>query len=196
VVKQGVKVSSFVRKVLRRLDRTVGAGTVRVHVYCLFAEDAVPNLSCPPGLTVTRLLPGQMPRLKEVFSSFALSELEETQRRQSECYGAWLSGQLVHYSWVQASGSHLILEAGRHVEIKLGEFWIYDCRTSPSARGLGIYPYVLTFISHDHRRKGLGEGVIYTTEENVASQRGILKAGFHLKETLRGLRLGSRYYAY
>lgn len=137
-----------------------------------------------------------MSRLREVFSSFAVAEQEETQRRQSQCYGAWLSGRLVHYSWVQASGSHLILEAGRHVDIKLGEYWIYDCRTSPSARGLGIYPYVLTFISHEHLKNGFREGVIYTTEKNVASQRGILKAGFHLKETLRGLRIGSRYYPF
>jgi len=122
-----------------------------------------------------------------------MSELEEAQRKQSQCYGAWLSGRLVHYSWVQVSGSHSILEAGRSIDIKPGEFWIYECRTSPSARGLGIYPYVLTVISHDHLRNG-GEGVIYTMEDNVASQRGILKAGFQLKETLRGLRIGSRHY--
>jgi RimJ/RimL family protein N-acetyltransferase len=187
-----VKVSSFVGKVLRRLNRALG--TERVRVYCLIAEDALPNLSCPPGLAVTRLLPAQMSTLREVFSSFAMSELEGAQRRQSQCYGAWLSGRLVHYAWVQASGSHAILEAGRHIDIKHGEFWIYDCRTNPSARGLGIYPYVLTFISNDHLRKGVGKGFVYTTEENVASQRGILKAGFQLKQTLRGLRIGGRYY--
>jgi RimJ/RimL family protein N-acetyltransferase len=86
------------------------------------------------------------------------------------------------------------MEAGRHVDIKPGEFWIYDCRTSPAARGMGIYPYVLTSICRDHLRNGFRQGIIYTTEENIASQHGILKAGFQLSETLRGLRLGRRYY--
>jgi hypothetical protein len=191
---QRVGASSLLGKVLKRLDRAVGAGIERVLVYRIVADDAVPNLSCPPELAVARLLPGQMSELKDVFSSVSMSELEGAQKKQSQCYGAWLSGRLVHYAWVQASGSHSILEAGRHVDIKPGEFWIYDCRTSTSVRGLGIYPYVLTFICHEHLRDRPGEGIIYTTQENVASQRGIVKAGFQMKETLRGLRIGSRYY--
>ena len=134
-----------------------------------------------------------MSALHEVSSSIARSELEEAQNGQSQCYGAWLSGRLVHYSWVQVSGSHFIRKARRYVDIKPGEFWIYECLTSPSARGLGIYPYVLTVIRRDHLRSG-GEGFIYTSEDNVTSQRGILKAGFKLKEILRGLRIGNRYY--
>lgn len=189
-----MEVSGFVRKILGRLDRGVGVGSERVHVYHLVAKDEVPNLTCPPGLAAARLLPDQMSGLREVFSSLTASELQAPQRRQSQCYGAWLSGRLVHFSWVQASGSHLILEAGQQVDIKVGEFWIYDCRTSPSARGLGIYPYVLTFISRDYLRNGFREGIIYTTEKNLASQRGILKAGFQPKQTMRGLRIGSRYY--
>ncbi len=185
--------STLFREVLGRLDRAVGPGIARVHVYRMAADDVIPILNCPPGLTVAPLLPGQMSALTEVSSSFARSELEEAQNGQSQCYGAWLSGRLVHYSWVQLSGSHWIRKAARYVDIKPGEFWIYECLTSPSARGLGIYPYVLTVISRDHLRNG-GGGFIYTSEQNVTSQRGILKAGFQLKEILRGLRIGNRYY--
>jgi hypothetical protein len=188
-----VEVSALFREVLGKLDRAVGPGIARVHIYRIAAEDPIPTLNCPPGLTVAPLLPGQMSALGEVFGSIATSELGDAQNGQSQCYGAWLSGRLVHYSWVQLSGSHFIRKARRDVDIKAGEFWIYECLTSPSARGLGIYPYVLTVICRDHLRSG-GEGFIYTSEDNVTSQRGILKAGFTWKEILRGLRIGKRYY--
>lgn len=188
-----MELSTVFREVLGRVDRAVGVGIARVHVYRLAAEDAVPTLNCPPGLTVAPLLPDQMSALGEAFGAYAMAELEEAQGGQNLCYGAWLSGRLVHYSWVQISGSHWIRKAGRHVDIRPGEFWIYECRTLPSARGLGIYPYVLTVISRDHLRSG-GGGFIYTSQDNVTSQRGILKAGFKLKEILRGLRIGNRYY--
>jgi hypothetical protein len=188
-----LEISTLLQKGLRSLDRAVGVGIDRVLVYRLAAEDVVPSLNCPPGLAVAPLLPDQMSELGQVLSPSAMSEGVEAQKRQSQCYGAWLSGRLVHYSWVQVSGAHWIRKAGRYVDIKPGEFWIYECRTSTSARGLGIYPYVLTVISRDHLRNG-GQGIIYTTGVNIASQRGISKAGFHLKETLRGLRIGKRYY--
>lgn len=186
--------SNLTQRILRKLDRTVGIGTERVHLYSLIGEDAIANLASPAGLTVARLLREQMPQLSEVYSSFEVSELDEPQRQQSRCYGAWLVGHLVHYSWVQSDGSHRIAEAGRRVGVSSGDFWIYDCRTSPSARGLGVYPYVLTFILREYFKNGCRKGIIYTTEDNVASQRGILKAGFQLKETLRGLRIGRRYF--
>jgi RimJ/RimL family protein N-acetyltransferase len=186
--------STLAEKILRKLDRTVGVGTERVHLYSVVSEDAIANLACPTRLTVARLLPDQMPQLSEVYSSFEMSELDEPQRKQSRCYGAWLADHLVHHSWVQSDGSHRIAEAGRRVDVESGDFWIYDCRTSPSARGLGVYPYVLTFILREYFKNGCQKGVIYTTEDNVASQRGILKAGFQLKETLRALRIGRRHY--
>lgn len=188
--------STLTEKILRRLDRTLGVGTEQVHLYSVVSEDAIANLLCPTGITVAPLLPDQMSQLSEVYSAFPFSELEGAQRKQSHCYGAWLSGRLVHYSWVQITGSHRISEAGRRIEIKPGEFWIYDCRTGPSARGLGVYPYVLTFISRAYFKNDGRKGVIYTTEGNVASQRGIMKAGFQQKETLRGLRIGRRYFPF
>ena len=136
-----------------------------------------------------------MPRLREVFPSFQMAELSHSQRQNSQCYAACLAGEFVHYSWVQKTGLHNILEAGRKIEIATGEFWIYDCRTSPSARGFGIYPFVLTYISREHFDGGYREAVIYTTKQNLASQAGILKSGFTMTETMRGLRIGQQYRA-
>jgi RimJ/RimL family protein N-acetyltransferase len=73
-------------------------------------------------------------------------------------------------------------------------FWIYHCRTHESAQGLGIYPFVLSAIQRDYFTRGSREGIIYTTIQNIASQRGIVKAGFRLERELRALRIGRHYF--
>jgi RimJ/RimL family protein N-acetyltransferase len=85
------------------------------------------------------------------------------------------------------------MRAGRDQQISPGQFWIYECWTSNTERGRGIYPAVLSRVVRDHIEQGLQEGVIYTTPQNVPSQRGILKAGFHHEGTLRSIRLGRIY---
>jgi len=110
------------------------------------------------------------------------------------CYTVRLDGRLAHYSWVQRSGLHPITEAGRSVLVGGGEFWIYHCRTAEWARGKGIYPATLERIVRDHFESGYSTAWIYTTQENFASQRGILRAGFGLQTTFTAIRLGNRYY--
>ena len=188
--------SNLIRKVTRRIDRSIGMAIECVYLYRLQDRDAIPSLSPPPGLEILQLQPDQMSLLTEVLPSLEVPKLSQTQVQHSQCYAASLGGRVLHYSWVQTSGPHSILEAGRRVDVAPGEFWIYDCQTHPSARGLGIYPYMLTFIARDHLQRNLREGIIYTTVENIASQRGIQKAGFTLKETLRSLRIGRWYMAF
>jgi len=53
-----------------------------------------------------------------------------------------------------------------------------------------LYPRTLSVILRDYFARGLFEAWIYTTHQNVASQRGILRAGFKEIEQLRALRLG------
>ncbi len=55
------------------------------------------------------------------------------------CYVAALDGCLAHYSWVQRSGTHLILEAGMSVSVESGHFWIYHCFTAEWAQREWMY---------------------------------------------------------
>ena len=115
-------------------------------------------------------------------------------QRGDVCYVVFIGDRLVHYSWVQRSGSHPIPGAGLSVPVGSGEFWIYHCRTVEHARGKGIYPATLERIVNDHFEEGYCTAWIYTTRENIASQKGILRAGFGLVATLGALRVGSHYY--
>jgi RimJ/RimL family protein N-acetyltransferase len=114
--------------------------------------------------------------------------------RGDGCYTVNIDGHLAHYSWVQRAGTHRIDEAGMSMPVESGEFWIYHCRTAESARGKGLYPATLERIVADHFADGYSTAWIYTTRENIASQKGILRAGFSLVATLSAVRIGNHYF--
>jgi hypothetical protein len=115
-------------------------------------------------------------------------------QRGDVCYLAFLGDRLAHYAWVQRSGSHPVTVAGVSVPIGSGEFWIYHCRTVDWAKGKRIYPATLQRIVNGHFAEGYATAWIYTSRENIASQKGILRAGFIQVSTLSALRVGRRHF--
>jgi hypothetical protein len=120
-------------------------------------------------------------------------EMEARMARGDRCHGGFIAGRLAHYSWAQTAGWHPLTEAGRRLAVRPGDLWIYHCRTAEWARGRGLYASALRTIVSEHRRQGGERRWIYTTAENVPSQKGILRAGFALDRSLRALRLGAWY---
>lgn len=137
--------------------------------------------------------PEQVGQLLEI-GPFDRSDGLQRLKRGDLCYTVRVDGRLAHYSWVQRSGSHPITEAAETVPVESGEFWIYNCRTVDWAKGKRIYPATLERIINDHFAESYQTAWIYTTRENIASQKGILRAGFEQVATLSALRVGSRYF--
>lgn len=185
--------ANLVNKLSRKLNRVAGVSIEEVIVYTVRNDQTIASLPPPAGLEVLGLQSSQIVDISRRSAASDLPTICLPPEGAHTCYGGMIGGELVHYSWVQTSGQHLILEAGRTTSIDADQFWIYDCYTSASARGLGIYPYVLSVIVRDHFQRGWPTGVIYTTEKNKASQRGILKVGFQPAQRYRALRVGRRY---
>jgi hypothetical protein len=137
--------------------------------------------------------PEQVGQLLEI-GPFDRSDGLQRLKRGDRCYTVLVGGRLAHYSWVQRSGSHPITEAAVTVPVESGELWIYNCRTVDWAKGKRIYPATLEHIINDHFAQGYDTAWIYTTRENIASQKGILRACFAHAATLSALRVGSRYF--
>jgi hypothetical protein len=176
-------------------NQWVGVSLVRTYLYKI---DKPGN----PAAVITRanaswevLSAESVTRLSE-FGSLDAGEALQRLRRGDLCYVAVLEGRLAHFTWVQRSGTHPILEAGMSVPVESGDFWIYNCRTVEWARGYAIYPATLVRIIDDHFEAGYCTAWIYTTRENIASQKGILRAGFGLVETFGALRVGKHYYRF
>lgn len=183
----------FLRRAGGALNRWMGVGLRRTYLYRAARRDGWSASTNDKELAWEPLAPGQVDSLLEI-GPFEVSEGLKRLHRGDRCYTVCLDGCLAHYSWVQRSGSHLITEAGTSAPVAKGEFWIYHCRTAAWARGRGIYPSTLSRIVRDHFDAGYSTAWIYTTRENVASQRGILRAGFGMVATLDALRVGGHYY--
>ena len=103
----------------------------------------------------------------------------EIQRRFDEgnrCYVAYLGGEPVGYGWV-ATKVGRIEEAGLSWPLGPRDRHLWDFVTLPAYRGRGVYPHLLQVILRAESKEA-GHFWIGHRGDNLASQRGILKAGF------------------
>ncbi len=184
---------SFLKRAAAKLNRHLGMSVGQTHLYRLSKTDAWTPAVNDGRLKWELLSLGEVGRLAEI-GWFDEREGVERLRRGDRCYTVSVDGRLAHYSWVQRSSSHPITEAGVSVPVGDGAFWIYHCQTAEWARGRGLYPSTLERIVHDCFAEGDFTAWIYTAKQNVASQKGILRAGFGLVTTLRAFRMGTQFF--
>jgi GNAT superfamily N-acetyltransferase len=114
------------------------------------------------------LMDGDLQHDKECFLEF-----ESVPNPNRRCFVAEMDGQIVHYSWVTTG-----VPRYGCVVIGSGVAYIGPCFTLPQARGLGIYPHVLTVILRSLQQEGFLKALIQAHKDNLPSIRGIEKAGF------------------
>ena len=148
---------------------------------------AAPTIPCQ----LEPLTESTLPRLREVWPVF-LDDMKARLERGDLCVIAIVDGRVAHYSWAQFSGQHEIRDVGQRVEVQRGHAWVYHCRTADWAKGRGIYPFVLTRILTECKARNIQSAWIYAGAENVASRRGIERAGFLLYKRLIAVNLFSR----
>ena len=184
---------NFFNKVVAKLNRHVGLSFEQTYLYRLSKADGWSQTEANNANVQWELLtPERVGELRDI-GWFDVKEGLERLERGDRCYTVSIDGRLIHYSWVQRSGDHPITDAGVSVPVENGDLWIYHCRTADWARGRKIYPATLQRIVSDCFADGDSTAWIYTTRDNVASQRGIARAGFGLVATLDALRLGRHY---
>jgi hypothetical protein len=185
--------SQFLTRAVRAVDRFAGLGIEQTYLYRLAYPSLPSTAPSTAGVTWHLLSPGGLKQLLDI-GSVDVSESSKRLHRGDICYVACVDGRLAHYAWVQKTGSHPITDAGVSEQVDPREFWIYDCRTAGWARGRGIYPATLIRIVNEQFEAGCRTAWIYTSRENIASQKGIQRAGFGLLKSLKALRVGRRYY--
>jgi len=119
-----------------------------------------------------------------------LSIPEEIQSRLASgavCHGFFLNRELANIAWT--SEGYLEIETGVVVR-EGGCVGIFDCFTTPAHRGKGIYTDTLIRLTSEIHAKG-ATALIAVDPANIASIRGIEKAGFQLLYRLdRACRFG------
>jgi GNAT superfamily N-acetyltransferase len=143
--------------------------------YHWWQGNPLPELSPLPGFAARLVTDkGLLAQLHELDEATIQARFDEGAR----CYVAFLNDTPVGYGWVGTKVGH-IREIG--LEWTLGEpdCILWDFATLPAYRGRGVYPHLLQAIiraeSTHTERFWIGH-----QGQNVASQRGIQKAGFIL----------------
>ncbi len=94
------------------------------------------------------------------------------------CYAAWMDGRIVSYGWVSFD-EEMVGELDLRLRLVPGEAYIWDCATLPAYRNQHLYSALLSHILFelfDHQP--VCRAWIGTDLDNLASQRGIARAGF------------------
>lgn len=141
-------------------------------LYTWWRGDPLVELPALPGLAIE--LARDLDLLAEL-SGLPLSEVQARVDAGHRPYLARLGGLPVAYGWV-ATRSASIGALGISFSVPLGNRYLWDFATLPRWRGRGIYPRLLqAILMHEG---GASRFWIGHDAPNLASARGILKAGF------------------
>jgi ribosomal protein S18 acetylase RimI-like enzyme len=124
-----------------------------------------------------RLTPDLAPALASSTGALPLTEITKRLESGRQCYAASVDGQVVAYGWVSLREEG-IGELNLRIKLLPGEAYIWDCATLPAFREQGLYSALLIYILGELRLQGLCRAWIGADYDNVASQKGMRRAGF------------------
>jgi ribosomal protein S18 acetylase RimI-like enzyme len=115
----------------------------------------------------------------ELAEVMSLTSTEVLRRFEGErrCYAARVDGKIVSYGWVSFH-EEFVGELNLRLKLLSEEAYIWDCATLPDFRRNHLYSALLTFVIEDLGTEQLKRAWIGTDLNNIASQRGIARAGF------------------
>jgi hypothetical protein len=138
-----------------------------------------PTCVITPPITATFRPAGleSVPVLAEAMGPDASVEILKRFETGRRCYAAWAGDKLAAYGWVSFNEEH-IGELNLHLTLLPGEAYIWDCVTLPAFRRNYLYSALLVYILGELSSENLCRVWIGADFDNIASQRGIARAGF------------------
>jgi hypothetical protein len=169
--------------------RAFHATVFRKDVLLVFVREQVdvagPKRAHDDRLELRDLDSGSLRRCQEqqpvYLSTLRILAYEARLARHDRCYALFEGKTLVNLGWVGPRTALAAAEVGRRFSVPFTGLLpvIYDCWTPPEFRGRGYYPIALDRMAV-RLLQDYSQVWIYTLETNVASRKGIQKAGFRL----------------
>jgi hypothetical protein len=129
--------------------------------------------------TFGRVGPESIDALAAAMGPGSLAEIRKRFAGGRHCYAAWFGKEIVSYRWVSFD-EEMVGELNLRLRLIFGEAYIWDCATLPGYRQQHLYSALLSFILRELLTKQPVCRVwIGADLENLTSQRGITRAGFH-----------------
>jgi hypothetical protein len=124
-----------------------------------------------------RLGPDSVGVLAAAMGPGSVAEVIRRFRSGDQCYGAWVGSELAAYGWVSFEQEY-VGEFKVWVRLVPGEAYIWDCFTLPAHRQRGLYSGLLVYMLGQLEKDNECRVWIGADMDNLASQRGIARAGF------------------
>lgn len=147
-------------------------------IWMLNLDEPAPAIMPRIHAEFRRAGPDLVPALSAMRASNASAELLQRFRTGRQCYTVWVGDQLAAYGWVSFE-DETIGELNLRIRLLPGEVYIWDCVTAPPFRGNHLYSALLAYILEELRLQPVCRAWIGADLENVASQKGMGRAGFH-----------------
>lgn len=96
--------------------------------------------------------------------------------KYNDAYAVFCDGRLAHISWLIAAENDR-RNPVRNLKLRDGEAEITHCVTLPEFRGLGLYPFAIRSLCRVAVAAGIRRVYMICDVRNLASQRGMQKAG-------------------
>jgi GNAT superfamily N-acetyltransferase len=142
-------------------------------------DEPLPALSPLLDASFGRASPEDAPRFVDAMGENRQQDVLTRLERGCECYATWVDGKLGAYGWVSFHHEY-VGELNLRVRLLPDEAYVWDCFTLPPFRQQGLYSSLLSFILHRLRDAGIRRAWIGADLDNIPSQRGIARAGFHI----------------
>jgi Acetyltransferase (GNAT) family len=147
-------------------------------IWVLNMDQEMPALLPRIQADFCRLTQDLAPILASSTGSITLNEITSRLESGRQCYAARVDGQIVAYGWVSFEHED-IGELNLRMKLVPGEAYIWDCATVPAFRGNLLYSALLVYILGNLRTQNICRAWIGADLDNIASQKGIARAGFH-----------------
>jgi predicted acetyltransferase len=149
------------------------AGTI----WMLNLDQAIPVVTPLVEAMFRRVGPESVAELAMAKDVSASTEILKRFDENRRCYAAWIENKIVTYGWVSLN-EEFVGELNLRLRLLEGEAYIWDCATLPAYRQRHLYSALLVHILSELQTAGLCRVWIGADQDNIASQRGIARAGF------------------
>ena len=100
-------------------------------------------------------------------------------------------GKIAHHCVVHTGRTASLSYAPNSLALVEGQVCVKYAETPPAERGRGLWPAALRgVIRHEQSQEGFAGALTWTTSDNVASMRGMVKAGCVYQKSARVISLG------
>ena len=147
-------------------------------IWMLNLDETTPIVTPRIHAEFRRVTPDLVPALSAIRGYDASAEFLKRFDTDRSCYGAWVEGQLAAFGWVSYEDEE-IGELNLRIKLLPGEVYVWDCVTALGFRGNGLYSALLSYILGELRNQRICRAWIGADRNNIPSQKGIARAGFH-----------------